>query len=150
MSDPIQSLFEAISRACQMERARYQLTIGRAVARLGGLCEEVRGIPVKFDVDDLAPGPFVSYRGYYSDLAIVPIAAREDPSMVWRARSGAELREALQSALGKRFTGWKGGDFVMSEDTPLWMARDGELGRAIVGIDVTPNAVLLRTLEVDD
>jgi hypothetical protein len=72
-----------------------------------------------------------SYRGYYSDLAF---------SAGHKRTAGAWLRE-LESCLGSTFTGYKGGDFTMREDTPLWAAFYGCCGRAI--IDLTPAGILI-------
>jgi len=34
-----------------------------------------------------------------------------------------EWIEVLKQAIGKRFTGYKGGDFLMGKNTPVWLAE---------------------------
>ena len=72
-----------------------------------------------------APGDLISYRGYYSDLAFEPGD---------RCVTVKELLERANEANGDTFTGYKGGDFVMGDDTPLWAAPYGSTGLAIVDI----------------
>ena len=68
-----------------------------------------------------------SYRGYYSDLAFAPLYDTEPRT----------VKEALKEALlahGKTFTGYKGGEFTMEGDTPVWYSHYGDCGPAIIGI----------------
>jgi hypothetical protein len=57
-----------------------------------------------------------SYRGYYSDLAFEGGTSQIEAH---------ELLASCKSAMGKVFTGYKGGDFMMGELTPLWVASYG-------------------------
>ena len=73
------------------------------------------------------PGYFVSYRGFYYDLAIsycdIPITL---PEFVNRCTLSVG-----------NYSGWKGGNFRMGFHTSLWQAQDGECSRlAIVGATV--------------
>lgn len=54
-----------------------------------------------------------SYRGYYDDLAIG-----------FGETTVGELLKTARSALGHSFTGYKGGEYLMGEDTLLWQATD--------------------------
>jgi hypothetical protein len=59
------------------------------------------------------PARLCSYRGYYEQLAIVA----EDGH-----RTVAELLAEVNEALaGKRFDGYKGGSYRMTEKTPIWV-----------------------------
>tara|TARA_B110000971_G_scaffold18167_1_gene16692 strand:- start:70 stop:459 length:390 start_codon:yes stop_codon:yes gene_type:complete len=72
-------------------------------------------------------GEAESYRGYYMDLAFVPLYDTEPRT----------VKEALKEALlahGKTFTGYKGGEFTMEGDTPVWYSHYGDCGPAIIGI----------------
>jgi hypothetical protein len=60
-------------------------------------------------------GKPMSYRGYYDQLAFEPKEY---------ARIG-DMLEHAKSALGATFTGYKGGDYVMSELTECWIAEYG-------------------------
>lgn len=56
-----------------------------------------------------------SYRGYYEDVAFKPV---ENTTI-------GDMLEHARSALGKTFSGYKGGDFLMNEDTDCWIAEYG-------------------------
>jgi hypothetical protein len=60
-------------------------------------------------------------RGDYSELAFNPESL---------ARIGEMLTQA-KSAVGETFEGWKGGDFQMSERTPVYIGHFGECGEPI-------------------
>lgn len=62
-----------------------------------------------------------SYRGYYEELAFQPAE---------NVTVGAMLQDA-RGALGRTFTGYKGGEFTMGEYTPVHLAKWGETGEAI-------------------
>lgn len=63
-------------------------------------------------------GGVCSYRGFYSQLAIEPVQ-KEKPTTV------ADLLDTLRDAVGKTFTGYKGGEYVMDRDTPVWVSEYG-------------------------
>ena len=56
-----------------------------------------------------------SYRGYYSDLAV-----EVTPGTTVR-----ELLEQCRAAMGDVFEGWKGGEYVMHKNTPVWVSPMG-------------------------
>lgn len=56
-----------------------------------------------------------SFRGDYSELAFEPAPAS----------TVAEMLTVAKSALGRTFQGWKGGDYVMDEHTPVWFEMEG-------------------------
>jgi hypothetical protein len=62
-----------------------------------------------------------SYRGYYEQLAFEP---KENCSV-------KEMLEAAESAVGNTFTGWKGGDYTMDENTDCWISEVGSTGDAM-------------------
>lgn len=109
--------------------------------RLGDIIERLDGAPqdapIWYDFE-AGVGEFHSWRGSYQDLTLAPT---EDPSMVgdvlWRARQ----------ALTKTFYGYKGGDYEMNKDTPVWADQYGEAsGRMILGIDRTlDGGFIIRT-----
>ena len=75
-----------------------------------------------------------SYRGYYSDLAFAPLYDTEP-------RTVKEALDAAEDAHGKTFEGYKGGEFTMEGDTPVWYSHYGSCGPAIIGI--TDEGVIL-------
>ena len=117
----------------QRFRSRDQLTLGELNDQLAKLKlrkgkEEisyefqVNGLSVKLSTVD-------SYRGYYVDLAIhAVLGAYTDFS---------RFRQTLKKAQGKTFEGWKGGDYLMGQDTPLWLAPEGHCGNVcLVGVEI--------------
>lgn len=60
-----------------------------------------------------------SYRGYYEQLAFEPAPGK----------TAAELRQIAESAR-RVFTGYKGGEFLMDDDTLGNIAFEGECGDA--------------------
>jgi hypothetical protein len=51
----------------------------------------------------------------------------------------------LNDAVGKRFTGYKGGEYIMDADTPLWVANNGETGGTAV-VDVRDDTSTIRLI----
>ena len=67
-----------------------------------------------------------SYRGYYERNATYPFGDH--------VRMGAnELAESYRSYIGQPMMGWKGGDYIISEDELIYYADRGETGPSIIG-----------------
>lgn len=77
---------------------------------------------------------FMSYRGYYEDLAISP---RSDPKPV-----GEVLNEA-RAALGEIFEGYKGGEYPMHKGSLLWVAPWGSCGDKLTGVRAEADRVVV-------
>lgn len=78
------------------------------------LIEELEKLPQ----DGIVPFGFGapdSYRGYYSELAFVPMEC----SII------SEMLDHAKSALGKTFTGYKGGEYTMGEYAECYIAEYG-------------------------
>lgn len=133
----IQKAFTAMSESGRLTRSDYHLTLGGLIKQLAALPPS---LPVKFDWNGEYPSRERSYRGYYSDLAL---DWRESPTDV------EGLLSMCQGALDSTYEGYKGGDFVMDERTPLWAAPYGSSGRAIMGLEVVDGVAVLETKEVD-
>lgn len=65
-------------------------------------------VPYGFDSPD-------SYRGYYQDLAFEP---KENARI-------SDMLEHARGAVGVTFTGYKGGEYEMNEETECWIAEYG-------------------------
>lgn len=102
------------------------------------------GATVWYDFVHLIPTTVASYRGYYDHLAL---GYGEGQMTV--AQLLSNLREALVP--GKTYEGWKGGEYQMSRETPVWVANPGESGStAIVGLRrVYEDYYVLVTEQVD-
>lgn len=84
-------------------------------------------------------GEVMSYRGYYDELAI---------DIEAEPRTSCELVGDLQDAIGKTFTGYKGGEYEMCKHTPVWVSRYGQCDQyAVIGVREDPkdlgNALLI-------
>lgn len=99
---------------------------------LGELSDALRGLPrtermVYFDWCRIGVGSFSSYRGYYDHLAL---SWEDSPRTTL-----ADLLAKIADANGGTFQGWKGGEYRMTSDTPVWVGRPGEsTGFGIVGV----------------
>lgn len=133
----LQKLVDSMSDIDRQTRARYHLTLGQAISRLNLFNKTLR---VVFDWSRLAPCNPDSYRGYYSDLAL---AECEKHITVH------DFSEMLKECLDKSFYGYKGGDFIMDKDTPLWAAEYGSSGRAIMRLEKRDESVLILTKYLD-
>lgn len=112
-------------------------TLGALIGQLGFLPDDK---PVRLDCGG-NPGRVDSYRGFYDNLAIQP-----DP----RRQTVAGLRGVLCAAVGEVFTGYKGGGYVMTEETPLWVSPWGEAsGLRVCGVVHRLNDVVIRTIQWD-
>ncbi len=117
---------------------------------LGGLIEafekivahrdEDRDEPiVRFDFGYMFPTSLDSWRGSYDELAL-------DYTHEGEELTATKFLELLKSAVGKNFTGYKGGGFTMSEATPVWVSNYGEgCNTAVIGIIDEGWQVILAT-----
>lgn len=71
----------------------------------------------------LSPGSAHSYRGYYDQLAF---DVSEDISTV------AVFLGKLRDCVGKTFTGYKGGEYLMDLSTQVWISEYAEAHPTIV------------------
>lgn len=101
-----------------------QLTLGEFIRRL----EQVPAdSSIKFDFVYFKPKGIHSYRGDYSQLAL-GYTNEGDPKV-------SEILELCRDAVGRKFYGYKGGEYYMDEETPMWVANSDEAGRtAIVNV----------------
>ena len=133
-----QDIMDALCRVTKDERTRYHVTLGKLIEVLEQVPEE---IPVRF-VGGGSPDRIDSYRGYYSDLAISVQYEREVSVKVFLS--------ALRTALNTHFEGYKGGQYLMDADTPLWCSEWGEASnKAIIDVSVTDDHVALWLKEIN-
>jgi len=112
----MQALIDGMSAQWQRDRAETQMTLGKLIATL-------EAMPEGTEVANLNSAH--SYRGYYSDLAF-----ERDEGM----RQAADLLAECKAAMGQVFCGYKGGDFVMGELTPVWVASYGCCGQKLMAL----------------
>jgi hypothetical protein len=130
----MQAFIDAMSAMNRDTRSHYHLTLGALIAALEKAPADAS---VLLDGGG-SPGKAMSYRGYYSDLSFEPQTS---------PRSAREVLLTAQEALGREFTGYKGGEFRMGPETPLWSASYSCCGPAIVGLRVEGDTIVLQTKE---
>lgn len=118
---PMQAMVDAMSDQWRRERAETQMTLGKLISALKGLPPE-QAVP--------ALGHAHSYRGYYSDLAF----ERRDGTL-----PAQDLLAQCRAAMGRVFEGYKGGDYVMGETTPVWIAEYGTTCGALKIVALNPD-----------
>lgn len=112
---------------------------------LGTLVDTVRNAPkgtiVVTDTGESVSNPH-SYRGYYEQASIEPSSTGQTLSEDFAAE--------LDAFIDTEAEGWKGGEFYMDSDTPVWISPEGTYtGRALVGIEMDGNVMVLMTEEID-
>lgn len=110
----INARMEQMSKKWFAERSRTQMTLGGLIDVLESMD---RNTPVNL-------GDPHSYRGYYSDLGLTPCDATVQ-----------DLLNDCRSAMGRVFYGYKGGEFIMHQNTPVWVASWGSTGRKLMAVN---------------
>jgi hypothetical protein len=132
----LQDYLEATMRANRelMMANSDQLTLGKLIEKIeaalnkGYKLSDESEPTVRFDFEYLHPTGIDSWRGSYNELAIGFQGHGEEPKL-------SEFLTMLKTAVGKEFTGWKGGEYIMSERTPVWVANPGNSGNTAI-VDV--------------
>lgn len=82
---------------------------------------------------------FESWRGSYCELSM----QFSDKNQNITTEKLLEMAEFIN---GKYLNGYKGGDFLMDEETPIHMANYGESGNIkLIGLEVKDNKLILKT-----
>lgn len=117
-----------------------QITLGELISRLELIIEMNSDAEVVFDFGEMRPnGNFYSWRGAYEELAI----GYED---FGKKLNIIEFTNKLKECIGKEFIGWKGGEFIMHEATPLWVANEGVASNSgVVGVTFDEPFVVIQT-----
>lgn len=91
-----------------------------------------------------SPAKLCSWRGIYAQLTLM----YDD---VGKAATVAGLLVDARAADGKTYTGYKGGDYVMSLDTPVWADDYGDCNyRGLIGTRIDDGKVVLITADLSD
>jgi hypothetical protein len=88
---------------------------------------------VRFNFGYFEPYDLTSYRGYYDHLALcyTGLGERAKPF----PHVGALVARLKVAMAGEVFEGWKGGDYAMGPETPVWVANPGDAsGTTLIGI----------------
>lgn len=123
-----------------------QLLLGELIAKLEPLIANQEAVKEKygqeanvvFDFEYLKPTGISSWRGSYRELALEFDGTNEF--------TVTEFVELLKGAIGKTYQGYKGGDFLMGKQTPIWVANYGNSGSTgVVGVLNNEHTVILET-----
>lgn len=130
----------------QVEEARNKKFKSSPQLSLGEFIKELESLDLKYDDEEFknvefdfgtaVPTFLDSWRGSYRELALGYKMSGYDNNGEHFANTKADkLLEHLKSAVGKVYEGYKGGEYVMDEDTPVWVANYGNGGEtAVVGV----------------
>lgn len=102
---------------------REQLTLGEFIKKLEAQPQDNN---IYFDFAHLVPDHFMSWRGVYRELALGYRDIEWKDGKYVGYMTVAELLEKAKKAVGAVFEGYKGGDFTMREDTPVWVSNYGD------------------------
>ena len=111
----LHTMINEMTETMRKERSETQMTLGKMIERL-------KTLPAETPIFLSEPH---SYRGYYADLAF------QKPDI---AISAARALALCQECVGKSFEGYKGGDYVMGNNAPVWQAYYGQTGMKIDNI----------------
>lgn len=112
----IQSFLDGMLAGLRHSRTQTQMTLGGLISRLEQLDQTA-------EMDGIRDAH--SYRGYYSDLAF----------SVGSKRKVADVLADVRAAVESTFEGYKGGEFTMYEDAPVWIASYGCCGTRLMSIN---------------
>ena len=118
------------------------VTLGELIAWLESIQGRGEDEPaeVVFDFCRASPDSLRGSRGDYAELAL---GFTFDKVM-----AAKDLLKMCRDAVGKTFPGYKGGDFLMGEDTQVWVDQYGDwTGTAIDGFDYDYRGII-RTKRV--
>lgn len=95
---------------------------------LGELINSLKSFPKDYLVFikpyDLIPIEFDSYRGYYDQLAL-----NYEVSGVCTVE---KLLKLAKQSVKKTFIGYKGGEFIMTKNTPVWISNYGNTSNMLL------------------
>lgn len=117
-----------------------QLSLGEMISKLKPIVEKQKDrvvmgkteeATVQYDFEYLFPTSIDSWRGIYAELALNFVVCdyfdnKQIPMNV------SDFLKMLEGCIGKEFTGYKGGEYEMGLDTPVWVANYGHNGNTAV------------------
>ncbi len=96
-----------------------QMKLGKLITELESIEDKTK--EVIFDFGYFIPNDFISWRGSYDLLSLTYVPVFEAPE-----RTTVEiLLKKAKDSVDKEFYGYKGGEYVMSEYSPIWISNYG-------------------------
>lgn len=131
----LQKMLDIFAEEDMKTRGKYHMTLGGLIQKLYAIENKSKGVFIE-DTPTSVYKPH-SYRGYYSDLALEPTETA--------ATSVESLLQMLTETLDTIKTGYKGGEFNMHKDVPIWVSEYGRAsGLALVDLSEFDKEVRLR------
>jgi hypothetical protein len=115
--------------------ATPQLTLGELIDQLRAI-DITDDCEIEFAFGHMVPTMCDSWRGSYNELAI-GYAHYNDVKTPPKA---IDFIQHLEATVGTVFEGWKGGEYEMTQSTPVWAANPGEAPQTgVIGLHVLYN-----------
>lgn len=133
--------FEQIMQEARNQRVAEtgQLTLGMLIQQLRDIEDAEKEVFFDFGHDRRYPVGFISWRGIYRELALT----YEDHNN-YGPMSVGEFLSLCEKTVGEEFYGYKGGEFIMDESTPIWVDNYGEANSiALRHVDERDQVVLV-------
>jgi hypothetical protein len=144
MSIDFQTLFNNFAAAAKAESLADKpiITLGELIAKLEAK-DAAAELAVQYFDQVLGYGNAESYRGYYSDLSIDPISGS--------LGTVADALKDLRAAVGQTFTGYKGGEYKMTNRTLVWVAQWSTCpGLGVTGVEVIDGVVVITSADCEN
>ena len=110
-----------------------QASLGKFIADLKEAAKDADDdAHVRYDFGNMIPDHFDSYRGSYDELALGFVGFGYQTDHEYNSVLLTAFIESAEECLSKTFTGYKGGEYRMAEDTPLWCSNYGESGHTYI------------------
>lgn len=130
------------------QKRAYLRTAEQGQLSLGALIKAVESCSqpdaeVSYDLGYMKPYAIDSWRGSYSELALSYEGGKD-------GLNRDQFIDLLRAAVGKQYYGYKGGYFLMTEDTPVWVSNYGEAcDTAVTGVKDCGYRIVLLTSFMD-
>lgn len=119
----LQTILDNASQASRIKTLETspQITLGELLLKLEAIPESPDKVDRKvvFEFEGIFPTNFDSWRGIYREIALGFSTEYSE------GITHSEFIEEVKQSIGKEFTGYKGGEFLMSKHTPVWVANYG-------------------------
>lgn len=137
--DAFQNLLNNMMNEWKVERQESQITFGKLIGILQSFYDSGKKDTIVQFSNGSYPAEGGSYRGYYTDYAF---NETHEPITVDKLICLCKL------TVGKELEGYKGGQFLMDYDTPLWKSPYGICTQiAIADFAFSDNKLILITKE---
>jgi len=159
----LEKMIKAMNESRAIDRGHYHLTYGELVDALlkapknATFDKRVKGIDswrgsyteiALFTEDEGLRSPDEEYNGDYSDYD--EWEEKHVIELEKLPQNANELGRLLKSLIGRTFTGYKGGNFTITREKPLWLEKERSSVKELAIIGITDDLkLLLKNLRED-